>query len=515
MKTGIIILVIFVALFIVEDAISQQVTYSGTVEYKHTRTKTANGNGSEGINWNVKVDEKYIVEGTFYVTFTGGVSSSGAAMFQFTGINEKINFIHTVDNEAKEERISQSCYDGLMRVTHTVSPGDSRIHKLQLESEQLEPTKPCITGGFLVVQCPPSSNKKGRCKYSIMLMGNIKANVTSALYTEETFPCNEENSKPANLFTNTVKMDFPIAINLEEDFDITDEILEGKSIITDIHHTKCNACLGSTPTKMVRGDLKCAYDENLTVSWTLVKRSKECDANLSNVKGDVKINGVSMKEGNTKISAGDIISTGDNSRMQINMPSGNEAIRLGSNSRFIVKDPCNLTPPREIMEPHKKGYNLLKGKVFQAMKVPQKFKLERKDFNNEEDWANYRAMHTGYFHTAVAGVRGQISPPAREYYCSNDYNIKVKGGSNFDLQYIKETDPEKESMINEFGDLKNYKTAFYVHTEPEAIYDVSAIKGDILVESAIGTNKMAVKEGLTVTSWPDGSQFIDIYISAK
>ncbi|MCJ7553747.1 MAG: hypothetical protein MUO34_07660 [Ignavibacteriaceae bacterium] len=63
--------------------------------------------------------------------------------------------------------------------------------------------------------------------------------------------------------------------------------------------------------------------------------------------------------------------------------------------------------------------------------------------------------------------------------------------------------------------MENYKAAFYVHTEPEAIYDVSAIKGDILVESAIGTNKMVVKEGLTVTSWPDGSPFIDIYISAK
>ncbi|MCJ7553748.1 MAG: hypothetical protein MUO34_07665 [Ignavibacteriaceae bacterium] len=275
MKTGIILLVIFVALFIVEDAISQQITYSGTVEYKHTRTKTANGSGSDGINWNVKVHEKYIVEGTFYVTFTGGVSSSGVALFQFTGINEKISFINTVNNEAKEERIRQACYDGKLRFTHSVSPGNSRIHNLSLESERLEPTKPCVTGGFLGIQCPPSDNKQGSCKYSIMLMGNIKANVTSALYTEETFPCNEANNKPANLFTNTVKMDFPIVINLEKDFNITDAILEGNSIITDIHHTKCNACLGSTPTIMVRGDLKCAYDENVTVSWKL---NKWCEA---------------------------------------------------------------------------------------------------------------------------------------------------------------------------------------------------------------------------------------------
>ena len=113
------------------------------------------------------------------------------------------------------------------------------------------------------------------------------------------------------------------------------------------------------------------------------------------------------------------------------------------------------------------------------------------------------------------GVRGQISPAINKYYCSNN-DIKLHGGPHFELQeYVAENDPEKENMINEFGDLSAYKNAFYVHTEREAIYDVSAIKGDVLVESAIGSDKMVVKEGLTVTSWPDGSPFIDIYISAK
>jgi hypothetical protein len=116
---------------------------------------------------------------------------------------------------------------------------------------------------------------------------------------------------------------------------------------------------------------------------------------------------------------------------------------------------------------------------------------------------------------AGAGVRGQISPAIREYYCSNN-NIEVRGGPYYNLQeYVAKTDPEKESMIKEFGDLSAYKTAFYVHTEPDGIYDVSAVKGDILVESATGSDKMVVKEGSTVTSWPDGTPFMDIYISAK
>ena len=122
-------------------------------------------------------------------------------------------------------------------------------------------------------------------------------------------------------------------------------------IVADTSKTDCRSVLGSL-ARMAYGDVDCVYDENITVSWTLVKRSKECDANLSYAKGDVKINGVSVKEGNIKISAGDMISTGEKSRMQVNMPRG-EAIRLGSNSQLIVEDPYNLAP-REMTDPNNK-----------------------------------------------------------------------------------------------------------------------------------------------------------------
>jgi len=482
MKKIIIFLIVFTTLFIVKDAASQQITYSGPVEYKQIKTIIAKGSGSKGYNWNVDIDEKYIIEGTFYVTFTGGVSPTGVSMFQLTSIEEDIHFEITVNNEVNEEMIFQRCYDDKMVFKQRVYPGDSRTDKLAVNSIRLDPEKPCITGGYLVVT-------KG--EYSIMLIGEIKADVTSIKYESRTFPCLDSNPPPHSL-TDTSKMDIPIVVFAEKVFDGSN-ILEGRSVVTDIHNTDCKRCLGSLAT-MAHGDVDCAYDENITVSWTLVKRSKECDAKLSYAKGDVKINGVSVKEGNIKISAGDMISTGDKSRMKIIMP-GNQMIMLGSKSRLIVKDPCNLAP-REMKDPHYSGYKLLKGKLFQAIKG---------------DCPDFEVR----VRTTVIGVRGQISPAAGEYYVSNDNNIKVSSGPYFDQQYVTEIDPEKESMINEFTDLKDYKNAFYVHTEPEAIYDVSAIKGDILVESAIGSDKMVVKEGSTVTSWPDGSPFLDIYIGAK
>ena len=235
--------------------------------------------------------------------------------------------------------------------------------------------------------------------------------------------------------------------------------------------------------------------ENITVSWTLVKRTKECDANLKLAKGDVKINGEPVNEGNIKIAAGDMISTGAKSRMQINMPGGNEVIMLGSNSNIVVKDPCKLTPPKD-MDFQKSARNFIRGKLYQAL-----------DAENTEYVVKNR--------TCAVGVRGQITPAIKQYYCSNN-NIEVGSGPYVDQpEKMIQTDSEKESMIKAFGDLSAYKTAFYIHTEPEAIYDVSAIKGDILVESAFGSDKMVVKEGETVTSWPNGTPFFDIYVSAK
>lgn len=159
MKTGIKFFSILLTFFVIQDATSQQITYSGPVEYKQIVTKIANGSGSDkGYNWNVNVDEKYIIEGTFYVTFTGGVSPAGVAMFQLTSVEENIHFENSVNNEANEEVISQPCFDGKMKFTRNVSPGDSRTDRLAVNSIRSNTEKPCITGGYLSIICPPSYN---------------------------------------------------------------------------------------------------------------------------------------------------------------------------------------------------------------------------------------------------------------------------------------------------------------------------------------------------------------------
>ena len=261
MKKIIIFLIVFATLFIAQDAYSQPITYSGFVEYKQISTTIAKGSGSKGYNWNVDFDDKYIIEGTFYVTFTGGVSPMPPiSMFELTSIEEDIHFEHTVNDEANEEEISTSCYDGKMVFKRHASPGDSRTYKLAVKSIRLDPEKPCITGGYLGVI---------NDKYSIMLFGEIKADVTFITYESETFPCLDSNPPPHSL-TYTSKMDIPIAVFAEKVFDGSN-ILEGRSVVTDIHSTDCN--LGSV-ANMTHGDVDCAHDANITVSWTLVKRTK-------------------------------------------------------------------------------------------------------------------------------------------------------------------------------------------------------------------------------------------------
>lgn len=66
MKSRIGLFSIFLIFFIIQDATSQQITYSGPVQYRSIHTKKATGGGSDkGYNWDVNVDEKFMIEGTF------------------------------------------------------------------------------------------------------------------------------------------------------------------------------------------------------------------------------------------------------------------------------------------------------------------------------------------------------------------------------------------------------------------------------------------------------------------
>ncbi len=483
---------VFLAITIVQiffNQINAQTTYSGTVEYKYTRTKTGSGSGSNGYNWNAKADEKYIVEGRFSVVFNGDVSPSGVAMCPIKSIYEKVNFISTTDNEAQGERVSQACFDAVKRVSYTVSPGKSQIYKLAIESERLEPDKPCVTSGFLGIQCPPSDNKQGNCKYSIMLSGFIKANVTSAIYTEETFPCNKANNKPANLFTNTVKLDFPIVIYAEKDFHITDEILEGDTIITEIHNTDCRSCLDSGLKSIIPDidDVNCAYDETSTISWYLVKRTKKCEPVITYLKGDIKINGKPAEQGGRGFEEGDIIETGSHSRVEIRT-GNNEAIRLGSKSQLRWYDPCKPRKPLSDREAYLTGMRLTKG---QAYAIVSRIVGKESTFEVK-------------CRTAVIGVRGQLIQAPQTFYASTDpYFI------------LEEIAPEKAELIEGYQYLSDNQTAFYIHFEDDVVKDISNLKGEVRIKEAKGFRQIDLPEGTSVSQWEDGTPMTEIVILTR
>ena len=492
MKTGIKILAFFVLYTITINATSQQITYSGPIEYKYIRTKTVKGNGTNGYNWNVDIDEKYIIEGTLYVVFTAISSPSSFTMCQMTSIEEDMHFENSIKNEASEERISQGCSDDRYKRTRTVSPGDSRTYKQSVEHVRLDPKKPCIGQGTMTITSPNSTGKKelSSGKYSVMLGGVIETDMTSEVYSEQKFACNPDRNVSPDVVSQTLRMPVPVSIVFEEDFDGSD-VLTGKQVIIDNHRTDCGP--GSPYANMTHGEVDCAFDESIVVSWTLIKRTTECNANLSSIKGNVKINGVPVKNGNIKVGAGDMISTGGKSRIKIDTPDGS-TLAIGSNSRLILGDPCSLAPT-VISDKHKKPYIwVVTGKIASAL----------------EPYRVFRVL-TG----SAGGIRGQTTP-VRKYHTPYDYNFEIRSGPNYDfLSEVLEVDPEKESIIKEMGDLSGNRTAIYIHSDSEGVHDVSAIKGDIIVESADRSVKMVVEEGVTVTSWSNGLPFAEIYIRAK
>lgn len=487
MKTGIKILVLYFLSCICFNANSQQITYAGPIEYKFIRTKTVTGSGNEGYDWNVNVDERFIIEGTFYVVFSGIFTSAGFTMYQAESIQEDIHFENSVHNEAVEERITQGCSDENSTATRVVSPGDSRTYRQIVTYERINPKKPCINGGTLNITSPNSSGEKKlqSGSYTIMLGGEIETEMTSEISSEHKYACNPDRNEPPDILTQNMKMSFPVSIVLAEEFNGS-SVLEGEKILSEVHDTNCGP--GSPYANMTHGDVDCNYIENISVSWQLTKRNKECDANLTGIKGNVKINGVPVENGNVKIGAGDMISTGGKSGIKIHLPD-NSYMALGSNSRLILNDPCNLNPVESNVSMDTK-LRMLAGKIYYILGKSGGFE-----------------MKTG---TAVVGVRGQINPTYIELFYTTD---RKHGGPFPDFQDVPVVnDSEKVSLIRESGNLKDSKFAVYIHSDSEGVHDISAIKGDLEVESTDKSKKMEVNEGASVKVWPDGSPFGEIYV---
>lgn len=497
------ILSLIIALGVHYDLKGQMVTYSGPVEYHLEIIKTASGGGTDGgYNWNVSVDERQIIEGNFYVTFTGNArlglyhsekagdkqSFNGREIFGITGlkltdITENIQYVNSVNNEGNEQKTSQPCYDDRLVFKHNATPGDSRTERFGVNSTRTDPAKTVIEGGNIMFR----DNK-----YILMLMGKMKVSMTSQNYSSLTLPCLDTLIPPKSISKTTV-LDFPIVIHGEKIFDNPD-LLEGTFVQKEETGDDCRTCLGGM-ARMVHGDMNCSYVTKITTSWTLVKRTKECDATISYLREDVKINGVAAKEGTIKVGAGDVIETGNiGSRIQIHLP-GNETFSLGSKTRLVLSNPCNPAT----MKPQSKG-QLVKGKIMSVIAG------DKSDFKQ-----NMR--------TTASGVRGQINNTLPIFYVSADPDfMPVPLHQNGPLLFTlpnQQDDPEKAELIEGYQSLPDNQTAYYLDFEDGIVRDLTVLKGTVRVKDDMGLRTMDITEGTTINHWSDGTPMTAIVIFAK
>jgi hypothetical protein len=460
---------------------AQLVTYSGPVEYYLEVSKSASGEGTDGgWNWNIDISEKRIIRGSFFVTFSGMANGIGGLnMYKLTGIEENIEFIQTVYNEGND-----------LKYMGKEMPANERSRKLAVTGKRLSLDKPVIKSGFLNFQDG---------KYRIMLTGEMEVSITSELYSEETYP---ENRPPQSV-TETKRVKLPVVLSGEKNSENL-KYLEGTSILQNEQSDDCRICIDANFASMVHGDMECSYISKITTSWTLVKNAeRECEAKVTYIKGDVKINGMPAKTGTVKVGAGDVITTGPKSGISFSLKNGNELYRLGSKSKLqLMFDPCNMNDIAPISK-EQAMIKFINGKV---LGVKLKARLEREDFDNEEDYYWYMSANS-WFHTAVAGVRGQLIGPPKNFYTSTDSDLS--GYLNF---YI---DPEKEELLKEFGNLPDGAAAFYLHFEDEQVKDISVLKGNFKVADSGRIKSKTVSEGSTTNLWDDGTTMRDVVITVQ
>ncbi len=456
---------------------AQMVTYSGPVEYHLELIKTAGGGGTDGgYDWNVSVNERQIIDGSFYVTFTGG-TAAGLSAFQLTSIDENINYTNTVNNEGNDQKTSQACYDDRLVFVETATPGDSRTQRTGVTTTRVNCEKPVIEGGQMMF--------RGN-KYTFMLMGKMKVNINMETYTEETFPCWDTIIPPKTMNSSTT-VDIPIVISGEKSID-THDVLEGVYRKENETSNDCNKCLGGLG-RLVHGDVNCSYISKITTSWTLVKRSTDCNANLSYSRGDVKINGAPAKQGAIKVGAGDVIETGQKSRMELRV--GNTTYRLGSKSKLLLTNPCELYN-EEKRKPNKTiSTTLIKGKLYEFV---------LKTVGNPREF-DPKAR------TAVTGFRMQNWQTHNTFFASTD--------PNFNPYIYQQNDPEKAELIEGHQNLPDNVPAFYIHFEDDEVKDITALKGILKIEDNFQLKSKIVTEGTTTNKWDDGVVMSDVIISVK
>jgi hypothetical protein len=502
MKNGFAILITLLFLLADMYSFAQRITYSGPVEFEMEIIKSADGGGKdENYNWGVSVDEKRIIKATFYVTFYAGpgIPATGTGMYQLTDIQENVQLIASAKNYGFEEKISQTCAGEENKPkdswgksnTRTVSPGDSETLDFSAVTTRKDPSEQVIQHGLIGIQGD---------KYSLILQGKMKVSVASTSHNTTTFPCLKSNP-PSEPLTTTTELEWPIAIGSVGQLTNPD-YLEGFHVAEDISSDDCRHCIGSL-SNMVHGEVSCSYTSKVTTTWMLTKRTDECNAEVTYLNGDVKINGVPAKEGSIKVGAGDIIETGEKSRISISINNKNELYNLGSKSKLQLNDPCK--PNR--MNPPGKGLSSVKflvGKLF-SQRHPGSY--SRNDFESDEEWQRFQTRHSSWFRYGGAGVRGEMFKAPKVYFASANLNLNSL--------FFVPPDSEKEELIPALNSIPKNASAFYIHCENGEVKNFTVVKGTLKIEDSVQLKNKIVSEGTTINTWDDGSKMTDVIVFSQ
>lgn len=328
-------------------------------------------------------------------------------------------------------------------------------------------------------------------KYTFLLFGEMKMEVTYVSLSEETFPC-KGSSDPPKSISNTSTFTFPIVINAEKEL-VNPKHMEGTYILENTSSDNCNKVLPGDIARMAHGDMTCSAISDIRTSWILVKRAKECDGNVSYLRGDVKINGAPAEKGDINIGEGDLIETGPGSRIELRMSDGS-TYRMGSKSKLTMINPCPAVGEKTLTA------TALKGKFYYlANKIVAKEKT----------------LKTG---GTVGGVRGQAnSRPV--FYASADPDFVPLSLTKFQNSLYphsyQQDDPEKAELIKGYESLPDEQAAYYLDLEDGVVKDLTALRGTLYIEDDMGLRSMEIPEGTSVSMWQDGTEMTEITISIK
>ncbi|HBE43438.1 MAG TPA: hypothetical protein DDW27_20015, partial [Bacteroidales bacterium] len=161
-------------------AFSQNIKYTGTIEYNEVNICNVDGNGNDGTwRWMKKVNNIRDKNTTFNVVFVQGkgFEQIGMGLYSLNLISGDVKLTDNSFDESFREKIRETCLGedekGRLSKTWNVSPGESSYHRIRSNKTALD--KPVISGMLMF--------QDG--KYSLTIAGEMKELFTMEDYSQD------------------------------------------------------------------------------------------------------------------------------------------------------------------------------------------------------------------------------------------------------------------------------------------------------------------------------------------